>query len=301
MQINIDRLLVLSPPHSFFNLIFTLHPSLIGGNDTLFSIGANRDVPRFDACGLKRSHPHATTSVRMEPLINLTWQKVAHLRPRPREEPSSLPLHRMFKEFAKQLLLALPPAFLAPLRDGSGVQGLVGAPLSGRVVLPSFIFFFFFFPQLGLYCPVMSAGSLTGRLRRAEDPVTADIKVILRFDVPPGSRLTDQLHWVLRAPTSRPLEGHEGCYLRRVRCPCGALLSGDSIRIFFCSGRIPTSQLILPITPTRSITIVSSTRRPDFLKSAALQRLMGHTFYGRMWTLAFIDHPQDVTTMPHAC
>ena len=124
-------------------------------------------------------------------------------RARAREEPSfqtpSLPrpLHRppnnsMFfvfvfvfqKKIPRSRFIAFRIAssvFLATLRNISGV-GRGGQP-SPAISLPSessLSLSLSFFPQLGLYRPVMSAGSIMWLLRRAEDPVTADMKVILR-------------------------------------------------------------------------------------------------------------------------
>jgi hypothetical protein len=64
------------------------------------------------------------------------------------------------------------------LRNGSGVQTSRGCLSICNV-----------FPQLGLYCPVVHAESMKRWLRRAEDPVTADDKVIARC---PARRMA---HW----------------------------------------------------------------------------------------------------------
>lgn len=152
VQINIDLLLVLARLTLFlFISCFKLQSEPYRGKrytnacgHYLFAVGAIR-ISHIRSSRAKTEptlSPHATNSVRMEP-PDLTWQKVAPCRVK---NHLPLPLHRapnsMFKKNSRsKLLLALPPAFLAPLRNSSAIQGLVGAAFSGDVVAFLYLFF----------------------------------------------------------------------------------------------------------------------------------------------------------------
>ena len=153
VQINIDLLLVLA------RLTFFIYFMLQASNRTL----SGETVTYTNACGhylfavgaIRISHTRSSRA-KTEPTLFTSRDKfgpngtprsnVAKIRPVPRKNHLPLPLHRvpnsMFKKNSRsKLSLALPPAFLAPLRNNSAIQGLVGAAFSGDV--DAFLYLFF--------------------------------------------------------------------------------------------------------------------------------------------------------------